>query len=169
MRVGNPAQDVQVLPSTILRESWVISTQGCGLNDPSNCDELRGGLFNLNASTTWQDQHVWTLGTESNLGYTTHQDIGDYGYDTVGISSPGVGGFTLNSQVVAAIFTPDFYLGYLGISPRDVDFNNNPKPSFVGSLRNSDMIPSLSYGYTAGASYSKNATILKVCFASNIY
>ena len=160
MRVGTPAQDFQVLPSTFIRESWVISTQGCGVNDAANCNVLRGGLFNVNASTTWQDQHGYTLGSESNLGYTNNQDIGEYGYDTVGISSPGVGGFTLDSQVVAAIFTTDFYLGYLGISPRDVNFNNDPKPSFVGSLKKNNMIPSLSYGYTAGASYSKDCSNL---------
>jgi hypothetical protein len=46
-------------------------------------------------------------------------------------------------------------LGAFGLSPKPVNFSdfNDPQPSFLWSLRNHTLIPSQSYGYTAGAAY----------------
>lgn len=90
-----------------------------------------------------------------NLPYTSNFDDGDYGFDTLGLGYSGSGGPTLDHQVVASIATKDFYLGNLGLTPRPVNFStfDDPSPSFLTSLRNQSMIPSLSYGYNAGAQY----------------
>ena len=56
---------------------------------------------------------------------------------------------------MTGLATKDFYIGSLGMSPYPVNFTNfsSPSPSMLTTLRNDNIIPSLSYGYTAGASY----------------
>ncbi|KAK6582505.1 hypothetical protein PZA11_004913 [Diplocarpon coronariae] len=53
------------------------------------------------------------------------------------------------------IATKDFILGEFGIGPKPTNFTSfqDPQPSFMWSLRNQSMIPSISWGYTAGARY----------------
>lgn len=141
-------------------ETWTISANttqgGCLPGDPSNCAQLRGGLVNVNDSTTWQDQGIYALGDEVNLpDYTTGYDNGDYGFDTLGIGEPGSGGVSLDNQVVAVLATKDFYLGNLGVTSRPTNFTqlNNPHPSFLSSLKAQGHVPSLTFGYSAGNQY----------------
>ncbi|MCJ1335168.1 hypothetical protein MMC09_000434 [Bachmanniomyces sp. S44760] len=160
VRVGNPAQDVRVLVSTLTPETWVVAEQGCTFNDPSSCANSRGGLFDFNSSSSWQDLQIWNLVGESNLGYTQNSDVGEYGYDSLGLEVEGSGGVTLDHQVVAALATKDFYLGNLGLAARPINFDNqsDPQTGFLQSLKAKNKIPSVSYGYTAGASYRSNTT-----------
>ena len=145
--------------STLVAETWVVSTEGCtdDANEVPNCPGTRGELFNKAGSTTWEDQQIWPLVAETNLGFSPQNyDVGDYGYDTLGIFSKSIGNLVLDKQVVAVIATKDFYLGNLGLSPRAVNPNiNQTSPSFLKSLKSQNKIPSLSYGYTAGAAYSE--------------
>jgi hypothetical protein len=87
---------------------------------------------------------------ESGLGLTGNAF---YGFDTVEL---GLGGLPmLQAQLVAGLATNDFWLGSLGLSPVPFNFTtlNDPVPSMLGSLRNRSLIPSSSWGYTAGAFY----------------
>ena len=61
----------------------------------------------------------------------------------------------MQNQIVAAYTDPDLYLGMLGLSPLSTNFTQTDKdrPSFLSSLKTSNMIPSLSFGYTAGNQY----------------
>jgi len=156
IRVGTPAQNLRVLASTTVPETWVVLTSGCIDQDPSGCRLARGSLFNPNTSTTWQDQGMFALGVEMNLPYTGNYDNGDYGFDTLGLGLQG-NGVTVNHSVVAGVATKDFFLGNLGLTPRPINFTefDNPKPSLLTNLRNSNQIPSLTYGYSAGAKYRK--------------
>ena len=159
MRLGNPAQELRLLASTQVPETWVVGTEGCTLNDPQNCDASRGGLFNSTASSSWNDSGVYSLNAEINLGYTQNSDNGDYALDTIEVGTPGDGAVSLGQQVVAGIATKDFYLGNLGLSTQPIALSNTgePLPSLLSSLMSNNLIPSRSYGYTAGASY-RNAT-----------
>ena len=62
---------------------------------------------------------------------------------------------TLQKQVIAGIWTNDFYLGNLGLSPVPFNFTNlnDPQQSMLSTLYNDSLIPSRSWGYTAGAHY----------------
>jgi hypothetical protein len=115
---------------------------------------LRGLEFNTSASKTWKANNFYTLELESNLGLSGN---GEFGFDTVGLSWQGSGGPTLDHQVVAGIATTDFWLGTFGLTPRPTNFSNfnDPQPSFMETLKNKSMIPSLSWAYTAGAPYRK--------------
>lgn len=57
--------------------------------------------------------------------------------------------------MIAGIATKDFYLGYIGLSSISINISsyNDGYPSLLGTLRSQNLIPSSTYGYTAGASY----------------
>jgi hypothetical protein len=135
----------------------VILSGGCTLNDPSTCQNSRGGLFTPSDSTSWRSNGTWTLGEEEFLDSSYASDPGEYGLDTLGFELEGdaEGGVLLNYQVIAGIVTDDFYIGTLGLAPRTPSFSNNTRPSLLASLKDQGYIPSLSYGYTAGAYYRK--------------
>lgn len=143
-------------------ETWAVLPAGCTDKDPPICLHSRGDYFDPTVSTTWTDKKSWTLNEEAVLGIPQDNDhAGNYGYDVLGIQIHGSsgGGVSLENQVIAGIATKDFYLGNLGLSPRKPAFGNSQNPSFLKSLRNQNYIPSLSYGYTAGASYSKSVGV----------
>jgi hypothetical protein len=105
-----------------------VSPDGCIASDPSNCNELRGGIFNLSSSSTWastttiwNNTGLYELGDEigNTLGITAS---GEYGFDTVGLGWDAATGPSVNHSIVASIVTKDYYLGQLGISPRATNF-----------------------------------------------
>lgn len=80
-----------------------------------------------------------------------------YGLDTVGLQVANSGGPTLDSMVVGGVAEPTIFVGQFGLSPKPSNFSelNSPQPSFIQKLRDEKKIPSVSYGYTAGAYYSR--------------
>ena len=155
--VGSPPQKLQVLASTEQSSTWAVAPAGCGSGDASNCSDARGGLFDPSKSTSWFRKDVYRLNEASNLGYGGIENNGTYGFDTLALAgAPGVADATLEQQVVASIATDSFYLGSLGLTPTTINFttSGDSSPSLLSSLKTKGMIPSLSFGYTAGASYS---------------
>jgi hypothetical protein len=67
----------------------------------------------------------------------------------------------LNHTVVAEISTGDYLIGMLGLNPRPTNFStfNDPQPSYLSLLYEQNIIPSLSYSYSAGAKYRNNEVL----------
>lgn len=158
VKVGTPPTPLQLLAATEIPETLVVLSLDCQ-GAALNCSDARGGVFDTEeGSRTWQNKSgvnsVFRLSAESNLQYDI-QAL--YGFDTVQIGSPGKSNATVDQQVVAGILTPDFYLGSLGLHSRDVVFQADHlgQPSFISHLKTDKLIPSSSYGFTAGASYRK--------------
>lgn len=157
-----------MLISTASEATWVVLPQGCppgthGIEPSLTCSDSRGELFDISASKTWSVLGNYSLGIEANLGYS---DPGSYGLDTVALGfNNASGGPTLQGQVVAGLATYDYYTGLFGLNDQPVNFtasndNNNltdttPHPSFLMTLKSQNLIPSLSWAYTAGAIYRK--------------
>jgi hypothetical protein len=101
---------------------------------------------------------LFGLVLEGNLGYSGN---GHYGYDTVSLGYLGGAGTSLEHQVVAGIDTKDFWLGSFGLSPAATNFTdfNHYATSYMANLKNSGVIPSISYGYTAGNQYRLNGVL----------
>lgn len=120
----------------------------------ANCTEARGGVYDGTKSSSWNRKDLYGVGDESNLGY---KGDGTYGYDMIEIQAKGAN-VSINHQVIAAIEAKNFYVGNLGLSPYPINFTSSEdsSPSLLASLKNQNLIPSLSYGYTAGASYGKS-------------
>ncbi|KAH9907027.1 acid protease [Xylariomycetidae sp. FL2044] len=161
LRVGTPEQDVRVLVSTASPESLVVlANAGCSTSAfaevPSDCATSRGALYDPSESSTWQELGYYGIngegvGLEANLGYSTNAQ---FAYETIGI---GLAGPSLGNQTFAGIGTAyPFYLGIFGLNNQPVNLSslgNGTSPSFLTSLKDQDMIPSLSWSYTAGAMY----------------
>lgn len=157
--VGTPPQEFHILPATNVQETWVPLPQACALYN-SSCPYLRGIPdhsksvgFATNQSTTWVREGIYDLLSEQNLGYSGN---GLYGLDTVQLGNSTQRGPRLEHQVVAGIVDKDFWLGIFGLGPKPANFSdlNDPQPSYMRTLVDQKLIPSLSYGYTAGAKYT---------------
>ena len=165
LRVGNPGQSVRVLPSTAGQATWVVAPGGClpgeaGKLEIISCSDSRGELFDASKSTSWNSTGNYTMGLEMNLGYN---DTATFGLDTVALgASEAIGGPSLDSQVVAAYANDDYYIGMFGLSSQPTNFSllANSTPSFLTTLKAMNIIPSLSWGYTAGARYRKLSSIV---------
>ena len=141
-----------MLVSPATDDILVVSSLGCVGSSDSTCTNDRGGTFNANSSTSWQQHGYYELSVEPNLGLTT-QAV--YGNDTVTLGIQGSGGPTLQDQIVAAYIDTDLYLGMFGLNPSSTNFTSTDqnRPSYLSSLKTSNIIPSLSFGYTAGNQY----------------
>ena len=122
------------------------------------CINGRGLLFNPNSSSTWSQYGFFALNAEQNLGSSSS---GRYGNDTVGLGIQGSGGPSLPNQVVAAYSTDDFYLGFFGVDPASTNFTQQEQgvASYMTTLKNQNLIPSLSFGYTAGNKYRQKQVL----------
>ncbi|KAJ8109462.1 hypothetical protein OPT61_g7439 [Boeremia exigua] len=77
-----------------------------------------------------------------------------------GITNVGLGRSSekslVNSKLYAAKYTSnDWFMGSFGLTVGEVGGKGATRPTFLSQFKN-QMIPSLSYGYTAGASYRNN-------------
>lgn len=144
-----------MLPATSVPETWVVLNAGCISTDPQTCPDNRGGTYNISQSKTWKNKDFFELGVELNLGYNK-SDAGQYGFDRLGLGYEGSAGPSLDNQVIAGIAIKEFYLGILGLTPRPINFTTeDTHPSLLSNLKTQNLIPSLSFGYSAGAQYRK--------------
>lgn len=58
---------------------------------------------------------------------------------------------------MTGIATNAYYMGMFGLGDQPTNITNltNPHPSFLTTMKSSNLIPSLSWAYTAGAPYRK--------------
>ncbi|KAL8833217.1 MAG: hypothetical protein Q9170_004412 [Blastenia crenularia] len=155
LQVGTPAQDVRVLISTSSQVSWIVLEGQACLAGDGTCANARGGLYNMNTSSTWEPNGFWQLGNERNLGIFAN---GLFGNDTIALGIQGSGGPTLSNQILATIGTEQFYLGMFAINPKRTNYTGiaeQGQASYMTSLHEQNLIPSLSFGYTAGAPYRR--------------
>jgi len=165
--VGRPPQSFRVLPSTTGSEIWIPIPQACQsiLINVTNCGDLRGvndydniasSGFQTNASTSWETIGIYGLSTEQNLFGTSNNGL--YGLDTVTLPSTANGPeHSVPNQTVAGLATTDFWLGSLGLGTATGNFSveDTNIPSLLDTLKTQHLIPSLSFGYSAGASYGQ--------------
>jgi hypothetical protein len=156
LRVGSPAQVVRVLVSTTSQQVWTIDSQACAsASDVNSCAQSRGGTFQSNNSKTWKQDGLYDLFVEKNLNLT---GAAVFGYDEVGLGYVGQNGPILQHQIVGSVAVDSFWFGHLGIQPKTTNFTDLGQniPSYLSTLRSKNMIPSVSWGYTQGAPYSRS-------------
>ena len=124
---------------------------------PSSCSQIRGGVFNINQSQTWDQKGFFDLELETNF---RPSDNATYGLETVALGFTNTtGGPTLENQIVAALSGPEFTTGFFGLGQQPTNLTNFTEsyPSFLTNLYNKRLIPSLSWSYTAGAQYRESS------------
>lgn len=146
VRVGSNSQYLSLLPNTASSETWVIGPGGC--DGTSTCQDDRGGVFFARQSTTWADLGDYELDVDLDLGDTGYAD---YGLDTIALSDS----VSLDDQVLGMINTTEYWLGQFGLGVHSTRFSGDTNHlALLSSLvENASLIPSHSYGYTAGAYY----------------
>ncbi|KAL9101347.1 MAG: hypothetical protein Q9163_003394 [Psora crenata] len=151
LQVGTPIQDVRVFISTASPNTWVVHQDGCHPSD-SSCPQARGGTFNPSTSTSWEQDGSYQFSFNQSLGLNVQ---GVFGNDTLGLGFQGGGGPILKDQIIAAHSSEELYLGIFGLNPSSTNFTETDRgrPSYLSSLKSQNLIPSLSYGYTAGNQY----------------
>ncbi|KAF3929948.1 hypothetical protein AA313_de0205275 [Arthrobotrys entomopaga] len=162
IHVGTPSQIVRVLPAITWQETWVIDSAACSNSTPEACGDPRGSTFNIASSSTWKDQGDFKTDLQKDIG---NNAIGDYGLERLGINNVDSAP-TYPDQVVVSINDPKWYIGLFGLGNQPTNFTNfnNPQPSYLTSLYNAGKIPSLSWGYQAGAVYRGKTTSAQVVF-----
>jgi hypothetical protein len=160
LRIGTPYQVARVFVSTASQQTWAVTKRACmQLQSDTNetvqngdCYNSRGWTFDSNKSTTWDPNGFYQLWIEKNLDLSGN---GQYGWDTVGLGLPGEEGPTLDNTTVGTLISSDFWLGHFGVNPKPTNFTNftDPSPSYMSLLFERNLIPSVSFGYTAGAQY----------------
>lgn len=145
-----------MLISTAGQQTWVILPDGCRRTD-TVCPDARGGIYNYNTSSTWVQlgEGFFGLSIEQNLNISL---TGFFGHDTISLGGEGSGGPTLQDQIMGGLANERYYLGMFGVNPRPTDFKDieGEQPSYLASLRDRNLIPSLGFGYTAGARYRES-------------
>lgn len=113
-------------------------------------------MFVPGDSKTWESLGAWQLGL-SDLPYGGN---GDYGLESLAFTDTLHGVSTaVKSALVAAINDTDYYLGYIGVGIDQGRFGKNVTNPLITQLAETyGVIPSHSYGYTAGANYGKPST-----------
>lgn len=158
--VGTPPQTFRVLPATRADETWVSTPAGCSQSSNlPNCGNLRGVNafqnavsegFEKNQSSTWVENGTFSLLLRNDLTLDSSA-TGDFGFDTLGLGNDSRR-LSLEHQVVTGVASTAFWLGIFGLSPSSINLTA-PVPSFMQNLVDQNLIPSLSFGYTAGAKY----------------
>lgn len=157
---------MRVLPSTSGSSIWIVVEEGCNVEtDPKDCQESRGGVFDITASSTWVQKGIYELPLQAEeiWGYSGN---GQFGFDQIILGGNGAGGPELSNTILSGIATKDFFIGTMGLTPWGVNFTtfNNPIPSLLTSLKNTGYIDSNSWAYTAGAHYSPKQTFGSLTF-----
>jgi hypothetical protein len=167
---GTPPQNFTVLPATNSPHIYIPVADDCQRINRTDCGELRGVStfgnrpspgFQSNASSTWDLIGLYEIGVNRDLGYTGN---GISGYDTVALGKNSTSeAVSLEKQVVTAYATPDLWIGQLGLGTKKVAFRQNEEVnSTLLGLKIKGVISSLSFGYTAGASYRRYSNLLVV-------
>ncbi|KAH7411339.1 aspartic peptidase domain-containing protein [Cadophora sp. MPI-SDFR-AT-0126] len=159
IRLGDPLQWVDVMVSTVSSETWVVGPGGCGAGD-STCSFTRGGIFDPSKSSTWQNQGFFELGADKQLGNTGYAQ---YGLDNLTFGGTGV---MIPSAIIGAfngsgpISGTSYLLGLFGLGVVPGGFNNTSPLSALSALvEEVGVVPSHSWGYTAGAKYQQKGVV----------
>ncbi|KAF2848435.1 acid protease [Plenodomus tracheiphilus IPT5] len=164
--IGEPRQNARVLVSTASQQIWAVNRLACvsNITDPSTgqvtqynvlnseCENSRGLLFNVTESSTWTEKGYYQLWVEKALGLAGN---GLYGFDSVAMGFPGEEGPSTLNSTIGTLVSANFWLGHIGVHHKPTNFSafEAPVPSYLMNLFDQGSIPSMSFGYTAGAQY----------------
>ncbi|KAL8682985.1 MAG: hypothetical protein Q9224_006721 [Gallowayella concinna] len=85
---------------------------------------------------------------------------GLFGRDIVAVGpNPEVALKSTSPSTIASIPAEPYYLGLLGLQPSNNSRFNDSSPSFLSNLKHQNLIPSLAFGYTAGAAYRSQGVL----------
>ncbi|KAF2843327.1 acid protease, partial [Patellaria atrata CBS 101060] len=172
---GTSGQQFHVLPSLSSAGLWLPIPDGCNRTDaPDDCPELRGAQsfgnrrnegYNTSLSNSYTVIGIFKLvfpsiETETHYGEPWSNSSGLYATDTVSLHSGYNSSIQLDDSLVVSIKTVNYFMGLFGLAHGGVKLFSHTYQSLLSTLNSSSAesprIPSMSYGYTAGAYYRNN-------------
>ncbi|CZR63161.1 uncharacterized protein PAC_13058 [Phialocephala subalpina] len=169
LRVGTPQVWTDVMVSTVSSENWIVGTGACAANAltvraDSLCKQSRGGgLFNPYNSSTWHNEGLYQFMVDSQLG---NNGYGWYGLDNLTLGSTGI---TVSQTVIGQfngsgpLTGTQYMLGMFGLGVTTAQFGaDSPLPLINALVEVNGVIPSHSYGFTAGAKYQQKGELLSL-------
>ena len=112
-------------------------------------------------SSTWQEKSVYSVQNMHIIKNYGFDMALDFGFETVTFGYPRNGIQPVQHVLVGQMAEWKFStVGYLGLDPKPTNFTDTtamsgPQTSLMQYLKDNRTIPSLSFGYTAGAQYRK--------------
>ena len=158
LAIGTPPQDVHTFVSWSIYQTWAVGYKGCYYaSDFTACARTRGGIYNESDSSTFDKKGIYNTWTGSALGLYGNAI---FGFDTVSLQGPEGSGPTLSDTLVGEFAQTYYYYGIFGINPKPTNFSSfsDGTPSYMTLLKEQKYIPSVSFGYTAGARYRSNTS-----------
>ncbi|KAM0221559.1 hypothetical protein ACHAPQ_000081 [Fusarium lateritium] len=148
--LGSDSQQVEVLVSTALSEFWAVGPGGCLPKEP-HCIAARGGVYSPQESSDLSALGIWQLG----LNYLGYGGNGDYGRDRISMQSPLSDElYIMDDVLIATVNTTSYLNGLFGLGITQGNFNGTVADSpLTQAVAQYGLIPSYSFGYTAGAYY----------------
>ena len=159
IKIGTPAQDVKTFISWSVYQTWAVVELGCSTaTSVTACAKTRGGLYDESASSTFDKRGTYDLYVGQELGLYGNAI---YGMDTVTLDGPNGNGPTVKNSLVGGFAKESFWMGIFGVNPKPTNFSsfNNESPSYMTLLKEQKQIPSVSFGYTAGAQYRDGGSV----------
>jgi hypothetical protein len=102
----------------------------------------------LTKSTSWKNEGFFYLEGNTQDGY------GQYGLDDLTF---GTTGFTIQNAIIASINETEYWIGEFGLGIVPGNFTDVTSLSAISNLVEKEaVIPSHSYGFTAGATYRES-------------
>ena len=130
-----------------------------------NCAEHRGvGIFNAkqplgfepSASKAWKEQGLYSIPFP--YWWTRSKRNGIWGTDNVGLGQSSARSPILPRQWVVQNDFDELFMGSFGLAAGEISLGNNAVQSpFLTNFAAARQIPSVSYGYSTGASYRESA------------
>ncbi|KAI4110927.1 MAG: hypothetical protein LQ339_000929 [Xanthoria mediterranea] len=155
IHVGTPPQYFRVVPSINGDDYDAVSNK---LHSPGAANPAATTGFQFNQSSSGSVIGNYTLQGSTQLPDDAY---GLFGTDVVAAGpNPEAALTPTRGSTVAGVAAQPIYLGLLGLRPSNSSRFDASSPSFLTNLRNQNLIPSLSFGYTAGAAYSMHKHIL---------
>lgn len=147
IRAGTPQQWLSLFPNTLSSETWLAGETYCSITDQT-CITLRGGIFLNGSSTTWQSIGEYEMGYSELLQETP---TAPYGLDVLALSDT----LSASGQIIALVDDINHWIGNFGLNVQNSRFSgdSNSLPFLSTLVQNLSVVPSHSYGYSAGASY----------------
>jgi hypothetical protein len=165
---GRKGQEFKVLVSTSSPLVQIpIPADWCTTPDKETCAANRGVLtygakqylgFQANQTERWKETGLYSLPPIPYFDGHPEQNLNaSYGTVTVGLGPSSKESHTLAQQTVAGVNNKNFFMGSFGLAADEVDIGTeSPIRSWLFNYHHFSRIPSMSYGYTAGAVYQNN-------------
>ena len=159
-------QDFRVLASTSSSITQIPSEASwCTQPDKAACAADRGvDLFQSKQSLGFQEKESPSWKRSGNFelpvlsyaeDYPEEHPNGTYGTDALGLGPSSELSPILAQQTIALISTQNYFMGSFGLGVRKFKIDGGDVDTFLTNFEFSNQTASRSYGFTAGAHYSK--------------